>query len=113
MEHKAVHEIIYQDELGSSARIAPGTVLTDELREALGDQFDSLVKRGAIKESKRQVNRESLEGTVGDGPSGALKSDPDAKDPAGGLAHRGGNAMSVSGGKAGDASKAGDGFNAS
>ena len=83
MEHKAVHEIIYQDELGSSARIPAGTVLTDQHRMALGDQFDSLVKRGAIKESKLRVNKQSLEGTVGSGPAAALTSDPDARDPAG------------------------------
>ena len=83
MEHKAVHEIIYQDELGSSARISAGTVLTDEHRKALGDQFDSLVERGAIKGSKLRVNKQALEGTVGAGPSGALTSDPDARDPDG------------------------------
>lgn len=50
MPHFAIHEILYRDELGETARIDPGTELSKEQEKAIGkDSLDSMVKSKALK----------------------------------------------------------------
>lgn len=64
MDHKTKHEIIYKDELGMSARIPAGTVLTEEHRKALGKDFDALVKSKAVEAVKERVVKDAGDGKV-------------------------------------------------
>lgn len=61
MKHKAIHEIIYKDELGQNATIAPNTTLTDAHVKALGDNLSSLVKSKAIVVEKPRPAADGFE----------------------------------------------------
>ena len=53
MSYTAVHEILYRDELGQTARVDPGSELTKEQEKALSKDIPSLLKQKAIKEHKK------------------------------------------------------------
>lgn len=52
MSYTAVHEILYKDELGQTARVAPGAELTKAEEKALSKDLTSLVKSKALKQAK-------------------------------------------------------------
>ena len=52
MPYIAVHEILYKDELGQTARVAPGAELTKAEEKALSKDLASLVKSKALKQAK-------------------------------------------------------------
>lgn len=52
MSYTAVHEILYKDELGQTASVAPGAELTKAEEKALSKDLADLVKSKAIKENK-------------------------------------------------------------
>lgn len=52
MSYTAVHEILYKDELGQTARVAPGAELTKAEEKALSKDLASLVKSKALKQAK-------------------------------------------------------------
>lgn len=52
MSYTAVHEILYKDELGQTASVAPGAELSKAEEKALSKDLADLVKSKALKENK-------------------------------------------------------------
>ncbi len=75
MNRVAVHEILYRDELGQTARIDPGTTLTKDHEKALAKDMDSLVRRKAVREVK-----ETKEGKTASSGSTSRKSNDGFND---------------------------------
>lgn len=65
MSYTAVHEILYRDELGQTARVDPGAELTKDQEKALSKDLATLVKQKAIKENKKSPV--AAAGKLGDG----------------------------------------------
>lgn len=53
MSYTAVHEILYRDELGQTARVDPGAELNKDQEKALSKDIPFLLKQKAIKEQKK------------------------------------------------------------
>ena len=51
MPYIAVHEILYKDELGQTARVDPGATLDKAEENALAKDLASLVKSKAVKKT--------------------------------------------------------------
>ena len=66
MPYIAVHEILYKDELGQTARVDPGAELTKDQEKALSKDLATLVKQKAIKENKSK-SPVAAAGKPGDG----------------------------------------------
>ena len=66
MPYIAVHEILYRDELGQTARVDPGAELTKDQEKALSKDLANLVKQKAIKENKSK-SPVAAAGKPGDG----------------------------------------------
>ena len=66
MSYTAVHEILYRDELGQTARVDPGAELTKDQEKALSKDLAHLVKQKAIKENKSK-SPVAAAGKPGDG----------------------------------------------
>ena len=66
MSYTALHEILYRDELGQTARVDPGAELTKDQEKALSKDLATLVKQKAIKENKSK-SPVAAAGKPGDG----------------------------------------------
>lgn len=66
MSYTAIHEILYRDELGQTARVDPGAELTKDQEKALSKDLATLVKQKAIKENKSK-SPVAAAGKPGDG----------------------------------------------
>lgn len=66
MSYTAIHEILYRDELGQTARVDPGAELTKDQEKALSKDLANLVKQKAIKENKSK-SPVAAAGKPGDG----------------------------------------------
>ncbi len=53
MSYTALHEILYRDELGQTARVDPGAELTKDQEKSLSKDIPTLLKQKAIKEQKK------------------------------------------------------------
>ena len=66
MSYTAIHEILYRDELGQTARVDPGAELTKDQEKALSKDLANLVKQKVIKENKSK-SPVAAAGKPGDG----------------------------------------------
>lgn len=69
MSYTAIHEILYRDELGQTARVDPGAELTKDQEKALSKDLATLVKQKAIKAIKENKSKSPVAaaGKPGDG----------------------------------------------
>ncbi len=66
MSYTAIHEILYRDELGQTARVDPGSELSKEQEKSLSKDIPRLLKSKALKENKSKAPA-AASGKAGDG----------------------------------------------